>query len=66
MDKIKALQKHAEDNYDNGYDTFVECWEEDDYSRILKQNGNSIPRTKKFMAKLVDGWWEIGGGGSEF
>lgn len=36
--KIEALRLWASDNYENGADTFVECWGTSDYVRCLDQH----------------------------
>lgn len=35
--QIKALKKWALDNYENGADTFVECWEDPDFDKLLNE-----------------------------
>lgn len=34
---VARLKKWCEDNYENGADTMVECWDTEDYERLLKE-----------------------------
>lgn len=45
---VEKLKAWALANYENGADTFVECWSDNDYSKLIAQEGS----TKKALAVL--------------
>ena len=46
-EKIAALKAWAVANYENGADTFVECWDRNDYVRSLERHGGDLAATQK-------------------
>ena len=48
-EKIRVIKDHAMANYDNGMDTFVECYTDAMYSQMLAANANSPRRTMRHM-----------------
>jgi hypothetical protein len=50
---IKALEKWASDNYENGADYVIECWGDEDYINLLEKEGSftkALARLKKDVA----------------
>lgn len=40
---IQAMKQWCEDNYENGADTMVECWDDSDYAELFAFEGK--PKT---------------------
>ena len=43
QNEIKAMKQWCMDNYDNGADTMVECWGDENYADLFVQDG--VPHT---------------------
>ena len=56
-EKIAKLKKWAEENYNKGADTIVECWSKEDYIEALNDNGNDYDKTLAFL-KTISGVYE--------
>jgi len=55
IDKCKAL---AMDNYENGMDAIIECWDEADWHTLYVKNDGSFPKMKAEMVEDAEGWIE--------
>ena len=54
-EKVAAMKKWAEDNYEKGGDSFVECWGREEYVELLTEEQNSLTKAiarMKFLARL--------------
>ena len=50
--KISKLEAYAEARYNKGYDTFIECYEHDDWVKFLtKDDGKIMPL--KYALKIM-------------
>ena len=51
--KIENLRLWASDNYENGADTFVECWGTSDYRRSLADHGGNYRQTLATLKRVA-------------
>lgn len=51
---IETLKAYAVTNYNNGMDTFVECYDTAEWQELLDECGGDVEETKKFMDQLAD------------
>jgi len=49
---IAALKKWCEDNYSNGADTMVECWETKDYEGLLERLNDDYEAALNVLQRL--------------
>jgi len=53
FDNVAKLRKYAMDNYENGLDFYVECYNDGDFLEILSETGNVV-EAKKAMREFAD------------
>jgi len=51
--KIEKLQAYAKANYEKGMDTFVECYDRDEWLRFLARYHDSLTDCKQAMRQLA-------------
>ena len=63
MNKLKTViekaKKFAEDNYDNGYDAYVECYDDEDWEGVVKDHNGKLlswSEVKAHMKEMVQIW----------
>ena len=65
---IEKAKKLAEDNYDNGYDAFVECYDDEDWEKFVKDHNGKLQSWSEVKARMkemvvfwadrrADGYW---------
>lgn len=52
-EKIDHLKSWAMANYENGADTFVECWDDAEYQRTLDSAGGSVRKALKTLRDVA-------------
>jgi hypothetical protein len=50
---VAELRAYAEANYENGMDTMVECWGDDQYLKLLGECGGDVAAAKRVMDDLA-------------
>jgi hypothetical protein len=51
--KIALFEKWAIKHYDNGADTIIECWEEEDFNALLQTHNNSVMASLRLLSRLA-------------
>jgi len=54
QEMIQAIRKHAEANYNKGWDYFVECWTDGDILDLLSNNKMDLKETISIMQSIAD------------
>lgn len=54
--KVEQLKKWAIDNYEDGGDTFVETYSDEDFALMLDDNHGNVAKTIEFMQILCSVW----------
>jgi hypothetical protein len=57
-DKVGILKKWAMDNYENGADTFIETYSDEDYALMLDDHHGSVKDTLDTMERMASVWSE--------
>ncbi len=55
-EKIEALKEWAKNNYNNGADTMVECWDDSNYRTLLDDCNGSLPEALAIAKDVADVW----------
>ena len=53
-DYIGRMKEWAEANYENGADTFVECWSTEDYQRCLDNHDGDFGAAMHTLERCAD------------
>jgi hypothetical protein len=51
--KIALFEKWAIKHYNNGADTIIECWEEEDFNALLQTHYNSVMASMRLLRRLA-------------
>lgn len=51
--KTATLKQWCLDNYTNGADTMVECWEDADFHDLLVENDFSVEKSLEVLARVA-------------
>jgi len=51
--EVEAMKQWCYDNYNNGADTMVECWTQQDYERLFTHSSGGKPYTKSEAWQLL-------------
>lgn len=51
--KIETLKAYAEANYDEGMDSFIECYSDDEWLELLNSHNNCVQATKAAMREIA-------------
>ena len=51
--KIEIFEKWAIKHYNNGADTIVECWEQEDFAALLKTHNNSVISSLRLLRRIA-------------
>jgi hypothetical protein len=54
QDAIQEIRKHANANYNKGWDYIVECWGDGDILEALSENKMDLGKTIKYIQESVD------------
>jgi hypothetical protein len=52
-EKVAALKQWCENNYSNGADTMVECWETKEYEELLQRCNNDYATALEVLQRLA-------------
>jgi len=55
---VADLKKWCLDNYKKGGDTMIECWDTDDYLKVLEENGNDYDKALTDIKSVAQSWVE--------
>lgn len=50
---VKRMKAWAMENYENGADTFVECWETSDYVELFNEHGGVLGECMKTLKRMA-------------
>lgn len=51
--QIEKLKTWALKNYENGADTFVECWEDADYDKLLTESNGNYEQALDVLSRVA-------------